>query len=99
MAHQEIFNTHYNLLSALILANPGLVQYVGRVVEVDGDLKSSEHASTLFNAFWAKHDEDFKALDYPAIYTIWEVVYWAKTTEMGCGGKTWWDSIQVRCVA
>lgn len=99
MAHQEILNTHYNLLSALILANPGLVRFVGNVVETKGDLRSCAHAAELFNAWWDEHGEDFQAPDRPAIYTIWETVYWAKTTEMGCGGKTWWDAVQTRCVA
>lgn len=93
MAHNQIFNTHYNVLDALILANAALVSQVASMVHPQYDLLNSSDASQHFDAWWIDNEFHWHPSDRSAIYTIWEAVWWAKTQLMDGGSRTWWDAI------
>lgn len=97
-AFKEIYNTHYNLLETIVLANPNLVKYVAKKINPVIDLKSSGHALEVFNEWWEENKDDFVKKDRIAIYSIWEIVYWAKIEPGVKEGMSWYDSfMNSRC--
>lgn len=90
LAHQEVLNTHYNLFSMLMFLDPERLLLIGERVDADESLRSSTHASQLFQKWWDQHSFLFAGGAYSAVFSIWEIVYWAKTM-IDEGGQSWWD--------